>query len=53
MCADFVTGCDDHTSLVQKGFDGVPRDEPGGFDAVLVKELEQAGNTDLTGEETP
>src|SRR6266851_1178027 len=51
MCADFVTGCDDHASLVGKGFDGVPRDEPGGLEAMLVKELEQAGDANLTGEE--
>src|SRR5262245_12413926 len=51
MCADFVAGFDNHTSLVRKGFDGVSRDEPGGFDAILVKELEKTGNTDLTGKE--
>src|SRR5262249_57448046 len=48
---DFVAGGDDHTGLVREGLDGVAGDEPGGFKAVFVKKLEQAGDADLAGEE--
>jgi hypothetical protein len=42
MGADFVARVNNHTRLFGKGFDRVARDEPRGFQPVLVEQLQQA-----------
>lgn len=48
--ADLVAGIPHHRALLREGLERVARDEPRGFDVVLLEELEQAARADGAGE---
>ena len=50
MQPDLVARVADQRALLREGLQGVPWDEPGGFDVVLFEELEQARHTDSARE---
>ena len=49
--ANFVAGVGDHAALFRERLERVAGDEPGGFDVVLFEHLEEAADTDRSGEE--
>ena len=51
MEPDLVAGVADHGAFFGKALQAVARDEPRGFDVVLVEQLEETARTDGAGEE--
>lgn len=51
--ADLVAGVADQGAFFREGLEGVARDEPGGFDGILVEELEEATRALVPGPEAP
>ena len=41
MHADFMAGRNDHLGELREGFDGVPGNEPGGGEVVLVEQADE------------
>ena len=53
VCPNLVARIHDHLHLLREGFDGVSGSKPCGLDVVLLKQLQQPWNADLTGEKPP